>query len=167
MGSCCSELCGQVRPQTILFSGFLCAYQVLQFMYWIHDEYMTITALLHVIGSVLIFIGALTLFCLYLPHLANYLAVSSKPRKTAAIMILLGGILHFIGAVLASSNPIYCNYFFCEIHIFVFLLLPFSITLILFIDEFYLLFYRKIRVRIVTYSFILLLSAILFVPYYA
>lgn len=171
MGSCCSDLCENLQPQTILFNGFLCAFNVLTFIYWVHDPYMTVVALLHCIGSILIIIGSLTLFCLYLPHMVNYHDSTTKGRKSAGVMILIGGLLHFIGAILAISNPLYCNFFLCEIHLFVFMILPFSLTIILFLDEFYGTFTNKnrnkIRFRVVIYSFILFLSALLFIPYYA
>eukprot|EP01083_Nonionella_stella_P088562 246900_1 len=167
MGLGCSELWSHLRPHTTLFSGLLCAFQVLVFIYWVEDKYMTVSALLHCIAATLIVLGTLTLFCLYLPHMVSHLSGTSKPRKTAGIMILIGGILHFIASILAIANPIYCNYSLCEVHIFVFMMVPFSICIILFLDEFYLLFYGQIRFRIVVYSFILFVSSILFIPYYA
>eukprot|EP01084_Bolivina_argentea_P172633 299046_1 len=167
MGTCLSDLCSQIRVQTILFAGGLCAYQILTFIFWVHDKYMTVTALLHCIASILVMLSALTLLLLYLPHMVTHLSSTTKPRKTAAIMILIGGILHFIAACLAISNPLYCNYELCEIHLFVFMILPVSITIILFLDEFYFIFYRRIRLRIVIYSLILFISGLLFILYYA
>ena len=110
---------------------------------------MTATALLHCIGAMLIIIGCLTIFVLNLPHVVQHLSQTTKPRKTAALIVLIGGILHFVGAVLATSNPIYCNHTLCDVHIFSFMVLPLSVTIMLFADEFRLCILLAISLEII------------------
>ena len=136
MGSCCSDMWAGLRPYTIIMSAVLCVQQTFTFITWLHDKFMTATALLHCIGAMLIIIGCLTIFVFNLPHVVQHLSQTTKPRKTAALIVLVGGILHFVGAVLATSNPIYCNYTLCDVHIFSFMVLPLSVTIMLFADEF-------------------------------
>ena len=149
MGSCCSDMWDGLRPYTIIMSAVLCVQQTFTFITWLHDKFMTATALLHCIGAMLIIIGCLTIFVLNLPHVVQHLSQTTKPRKTAALIVLIGGILHFVGAVLATSNPIYCNYTLCDVHIFSFMVLPLSVAIMLFADEFRLCILLVISLEII------------------
>ena len=128
MGSCCSSMCNTLRPHTLLQSAFLGAFQLFAFLFWLHDEYMTAVALLHIIG-------ALTLFCLHLPTMSQHLGATLKPRKSAACMLLVGGTLRLIGGVLAISSPLYCaaphTRLLCAVHTLAFVLLPLALAAML------------------------------------
>jgi len=154
------------RPRVLILSTLLSVFAYFNFLYWLQyvSSFSNISAILFCIGSILSLIGNSMLFTLHSIPFLNL-----KAKQTGALFILFGAIIWFIASCfeLSIDNHHCGNYYFCEIHVFAYILLPFGTTIMLCMDELFdHYFYFNQRVRVCTYSLLLLLSAALFIPYY-
>ena len=83
--------------------------------------------------------------------------------------MLFGSIILFTACCLdLSIDNHWCSaFYFCEIHVFAYHLVPFGISIMLSMDEFFdnILYFNQ-RLRVSVYSLLLFLSSALFIPYY-
>ena len=154
------------RPRILILSILLSVFSFFNFLYW--QQYVNsltnISSLTFCLGSILSVLGTSGLFML---HSIPY--INENGKRMCAIFILFGAILWFIASCFELSiDNKYCDIlYFCNIHQFAYILLPFGISIMIAMDEFFhSLFYFNQRLRVTSYSLLLLLSAALFIPYY-
>eukprot|EP01084_Bolivina_argentea_P253359 425545_1 len=145
---------------SVLFSSALCIYSIIDMIHWINTKNSVMDKWANPAKFMICILSGMILFTIILfisqLNLCNINNCHLCYPKCLGVWSLIFGGLYVAATVMEIDSTVYCDYYLCELQIFQFMTLPFSITIILFLD-----LCTRCRIRICIFLFTFILIGIL------